>query len=448
MVSRKSTIRAGSSLLLLTLACEAQTPHAIEAVPGFGAHASSALGAGLDPEPLAFAVVCSDRTVTSVALLEPGGDVLRRSFVDSGSAPSGLVTALSGDVVVPTRSGDPRTLTLLDRFRADVVTRIDVEHGEVRGQLRTQERKVGQSAYSSNPQDLVIAGEHEAWLSRYNPNVHVDASDRDAGNDLLRIDPVSLERGDARIDFSPLDTTAERVNPDSDEREEVRVYARPSRIVRLGRTLVVGLSRISQSFDALGDGAVARVDLDAVSGMLSEVPLPGLRNCSQVVPVPDDPTHVAVACTGPLAKGSARAYAGLALIALEGATPTVEQIWHAEDDADAAVPVFGLVALGATVVVAVAAGDRNSGRPDQLYRVDLADGSQRMLFEADQPWVLGDGAYNPRARLLFIPDASSDDDGRPTRGIHRFDVDGSRQLQERDVVEIDDALPAWQVAPL
>jgi hypothetical protein len=176
--------------------------------------------------------------------------------------------------------------------------------------------------------------------------------------------------------------------------------------------------------------------------------MPALRNCSQVVPVPDDATHVAVACTGPLAKGSDRAYAGLALLALDGDVLEVEQVWHAEDDPDASVAVFGLVSLGGTVVVAVAAGDQSSGRPDELYRVDLADGSQRMLFASEQPWVLGDGAYNPRARLLFVPDASTDHDGRPTRGVHRFDVDDSREPNERDVIAVDDGLPPWQVAPL
>lgn len=447
MVSARTTVRGVCSALLLALGCEAQVPHAIAPVPGFGAHAHEP-AAGLDPEPLAYAVMSSDRTVTSIALLEPGGDVLRRDFVDSGSAPAGLVTALSGDVVVPTRSGDPSTLTLLDRFRSDVVTRIDVAQGKVLGQLRTEEREPGASAYSSNPQDLVIFGEHEAWLSRYNPNSHVAASDRDAGNDLIRIriDRDGLTRAAERIDLSPLDTTAERVNPDSDEREQVRVFARPSRMVRLGDKLVVGLSRISKSFDAVGEGAVALVD--PAAGTAVPLALPELRNCSQVVPVPDDAVHVAVACTGPLAKGSGRAYAGLALLALDGDTLSIEQIWHADDAPDAAVAVFGLVSLGGTVVVAVAAGDADGGRPDALYRVDLADGSQRMLFESEQPWVLGDGAYNPRAQRLFVPDASTDRDGRPTRGIHRFDVDDEREPDELDVIPVDDGLPAWQVAPL
>jgi len=434
----------------LALGCSAQAPDAIEGVPGFGRDAPRAPGGGRDPEPLAFAVMSSDRTISSIALLEPDGELLRRAFVHSGSATSGLVTALSGDVAIPSRSGDPRTLTLIDRFRADVVTRIDVASGEVLGQLRTEEREAGEGAYSSNPQDLVILSEHEAWLSRYNPNPHAGADDPDAGNDLLRIDPSTFERSGERIDLSALDTTAERTNPDSDAREEVRAYARPNRIVRVGmpeaRKLVVGLSRISRAYDAVGDGAVALVDVD--SGEAQALALPGLRNCWQVVAVPDDASHVVVGCTGPLARGSDREHAGVALLALVEDALVIEQLWRAADEPDAAIAVFGIVALGGSAITAIAPGDEDGDQPDRLYRVDLATGAQRELLAADGAWVLGDGAYNPRAGRLFIPDASTDRDDRPTAGIHRLDVDADLEPSAIDVVAIDPALPAWQVAPL
>ncbi|HMI94226.1 MAG TPA: hypothetical protein VK509_22795 [Polyangiales bacterium] len=434
----------------LALGCSAQAPDAIEGVAGFGRNAPRAPDDGLDPEPLAFAVVSSDRTISSISLLQPDGELLRGAFVHSGSATSGLVTALSGDVALPSRSGDPRTLTLIDRFRADVVTRIDVASGEILGQLRTEEREAGESAYSSNPQDLVILSEHEAWLSRYNPNLHAGADDPDAGNDLLRIDPATLERSGERIDLSALDTTAERTNPDSDEREQVRAYARPNRIARVGdpaaRKLVVGLSRISRAYDAVGEGAVALIDVD--SGDVQALELPGMRNCWQVAAVPDDASHVVVGCTGPLAKGSVREHAGIALLALAEDGLVVEQLWRAADEPDAAIAVFGIVALGGSVVTAVAPGNEDGDQPDRLYRVNLATGAQRELLQAEGAWVLGDGAYNPRAGRLLIPDASTDGDDRPTAGIHRLDVDSELDVVELDLVAVDDALPAWQVAPL
>ena len=72
--------------------------------------------------------------------------------------------------------------------------------------------------------------------------------------------------------------------------------ARPSKLVRLGDFVVVGLSRLSAGFDAIGPGMVAFVDLEKRS--VRGVAIEGLQNCSQVVPVPDDATRVAVACAG------------------------------------------------------------------------------------------------------------------------------------------------------
>jgi len=216
--------------------------------------------------------------------------------------------------------------------------------------------------------------------------------------------------------------------------------------VRIGRKLVVGLSRISRSYDAVGEGAIALVDLD--SGHVRALELPGLRNCAQVVAIPGDAERVVVACTGPLAAGSEREHAGLALCALDGDSLAIERLWRAADGPELAVPVFGVVALGGSVVTAVAAGDEARDEPDRLYRVDLATGAQRELLAARSAWVLGDGAYNAHARLLFIPDASTDRDDRPTAGVHRLELDDELEPGAPHVIAIDPALPAWQVAPL
>jgi hypothetical protein len=105
--------------------------------------------------------------------------------------------------------------------------------------------------------------------------------------------------------------------------------------------------------------------------------------------------------------------------------------------------------------VAVAPGqepddDAKSGAPrfDRLYRVDVASGEQELLFEADGRFVLGDGSYNPRRRILLVPDASVDGDQRPTAGVHRFSVGKDGHVDELDVIAIDATLPVWQVMPL
>jgi hypothetical protein len=436
-------LATGSGVLALALGC-APEPSGIRKLPGFGADAE-------EGEPLAYAVMASDRTVTTIALLRPDGRLLVSDLVNSGSAPAGLSTALSGDVALPTRSGERSRLVLIDRFRTDVVTRIDVAAGEVLSQVRvhaaTAEREG--RAYSGNPQDYVYLAAHSAWVSRYNPNLSVAPDDADAGNDLIEIDVAEAELTGRRIDLSALDTSAERRNPDTGETEEARAYARPGRMVRIGDQLVVGLSRLSAGFDAIGDGMVALVDVER--GVVRGLSIPGLRNCSQVVPVPGAPERVAVACTG-LLRGSFGEGAGLAVLELAGDELQVVHVLPAQQGAPIA--VFGLVALGDSVVVAAepgrapGPGSGQDSRGDRLYRVDLASGEQQLLFESADSFAIGDGSYDAHARVLLVPDASVDADGRPSAGVRRFAVAEDGAIEDLETTTVDDTLPPWQVMPL
>lgn len=426
------------------LACEQAPVDPIEPVEGFGD-----ADAGADAV-LAYAVMSTDRTVTSIGLLEPDGTLLRDELVHSGSARAELATALSGDVMLPTRSGDPRVLTLLDSYRTDVVTRIDVASGQVLGQVRTYEPDESAAAWSSNPHDFVIVEPDLAWISRFNPNTSVPADDPNAGNDLIAVDPGALVRLERRISLHALDTTAERENPDTGERQEVHAYARPSRIVRIDRWLVVGLARENLSFDAVGAGAVALVDLDSERASAHE--LDGLANCSELAPVVDDDASVLVSCRGLLRTGTQREQSGLARLALRDGALRTEWLWRASEHPEAALAVHGLVSLGDGRAVAVASGQSEAadGRPDrdQLYLVDLADGTQTPLLQAEGSWVLGQGRYDARTRTLLVPDASLDRDDRPTAGVHRFEVRPSALPRRLDVVRLHPTLPPWQIAPL
>src|ERR1700753_357244 len=95
--------------------------------------APKAKGLASTAQAASFAVVESDYTATAISLLDADGELLRDDFIDSASAMSGLVSALSGDVVLPTRSGQPGVLTLIDRLKTDVVTRIQLPEGKVLG---------------------------------------------------------------------------------------------------------------------------------------------------------------------------------------------------------------------------------------------------------------------------------------------------------------------------
>ena len=430
------------------LACEQAPVDPIEPVAGFGdADAGADAGPG---DVLAYAVMSSDRTVTSIGLLKPDGSLLRPELVHSGSARAALATALSGDVMLPTQSGDRRVLTLLDSYRTDVITRIDVEHGQVLGQVRTQDPDEKAAAWSSTPHDFVMIEPGLAWVSRFNPNASVPDDDENAGSDLIAIDPSTLVRLGRRISLRALDTTAERVNPDTGERQQVRVYARPSHIVRIDRWLVVGLARENLTFDAVGAGAVALIDLDSERASAHE--LPGLTNCTELAPVVDDEASVLVACRGLLRTGTLREQSGLARLSLRDGTLHTEWLWRASEHPGAALAVHGLVSLGDDRAVAAAAGQSElaAGREerDQLYLVDLTDGAQTPLLQADGNWVLGQGRYDARTRTLLVPDASVDRDERPTAGVHRFEVRSGELPRHRDVVQLHATLPPWQIAPL
>jgi hypothetical protein len=410
-------------------------------------HSDAGIGtrdASLGSRPRGFAVVSSDYTVTSVGLLDAAGAQLRDDFIDSGSASTGLVTALSGDVVLPTQSGEHGVLALLDRFRTDIITRVDLDTGAVLGQVKAQ----GAGSYSSNPHDYVYVDASSAWVTRYEPNLDAAGGDPDLGLDLLRIDPSRFVRTQDRVDFAPWNSTSERKNPNTGATDAVTVYARPSSIVRLGHQLVVGMATLSAAFDAAGAGLVALVDLDQKRVKMLE--LAGLQGCDDVAPVPNDTTRVAVACSG-FFRGSVRDGSGLAMLVLEQSELTIEHAWHASDDTSSALTTYALVAVNATEVLAMAAGeDANGTEPqthDKLYRVNLMTGEQQIVFEAEGRYVIGPGAFDPQSGLLLVPDASVDNKGRPTAGVHRFVRRGDGSFEARGPVKLDAILPARQVRP-
>lgn len=438
--------------LLLWLLLNACTPPVDDRIDGVGDLLDAgAVDAG-NPAgaPLAYAVVASDYTVTSVGLLGPDASPLALDFLHSGSAPAGLVTALSGDVVLPTRSGEPRVLVLLDRFRTDVLTRIDPGSGEVLGQLRTQAPQAddARGVFASNPYDYVRVGPGIAWVSRFGVNAHVPADDPDRGADLLQVDPDGFTRG-GRIAFSALDGVGTRRNPDTGAEQEVPLFARPSAVVRIGELLVVGIARLSQTFDASGEGLVALVD--PATGEVTGLPLPGFENCGSVSPIPGAPQRVVVACSG-FYRGVLRDTAGLAVVALEGGALRVAHSWRASEHPRDALAVSSVVALGDSLVAAatggLAAADGKPEVADAMYLVDIATGEQRLLLRASQRYVFGGGAFDPGRGLLLVPDASTDADGLPAAGVRVFERADDGTFGLRETLDVHPDLPARQLRAL
>ncbi|HEY2734438.1 MAG TPA: hypothetical protein VGI70_10665, partial [Polyangiales bacterium] len=393
-----------------------------------------------------FAVVDSDYTATSISLLDADGALLRDDFIDSGSATSGLVTALSGDVVLPTRSGDPGVLILIDRLKTDVVTRIRLSDGKVLGQVRTQVAAPdeSESAYSSNPQDYVYVDEHAAWVSRFEPNLDLSAEPIDRGTDLVKLDPSTMKLGSDRIDLSMFDTSASAIDPDSQASKQVDVYARPSALVHVGNTLVVGLARTSFDFSAIGSGAIALVDLDGDEA--TEFDLDQLENCGAVAPVAGASDEVLVSCSGSLADANPGDHAGIARLKIAGGKASVVRSWHAADHTADAVSVNDVVSIGGDKVVAVAFGQAaivgkdgapsSDATPDRLSVLDLESGAQTEIFEAAGAYSIGAGVFDLESGLLLVPDASVDSDKKPTAGVRRFMLGDDGTFAALDVVEV------------
>jgi len=376
---------------------------------GCGDNSSSTSSGGtaaleaLDTMPR-YAVVSSDFSSSSIATLDEDFVVIDESWINSGTTYPGLVATLSGDVVLPSRQAADGTFAVIDRFLTDVVTRFFVPSGNLNGQVRTH-GDVGESGFSSNPQDFIFASEDSAWAPRYESNLNPSAPPENQGNDLIEVNPSDMSVTGARIDLSSLDVTATAMTPDG--AVEVDVFARPSRGVLVGSTIVVGLDRISANFDAAGSGMVALVDLEdeSVAGM----ELPGLQSCGNVLPVPGVPSKVVVACVGfavPFGdEPQVRASSGIALLDVNESGVTIERVWRVADHPSDAIAVNSVAVVDEQRVVGVATGDFET-TVDELYLIDLVTGSQELIHDSIGSFVIGLSAYDPDSEMLYVPDAA------------------------------------------
>lgn len=404
----------GRELAFTLLICAALT------AIGCGDDSSSSVGSGgtvgtpaLDPLDAIprYAVVSSDFSSSSIAVLDADFVPIDESWLNSGTTYPGLVATLSGDLVLPNRQAGDGTIAVIDRFMTDVVTRFYVPSGNLNGQVRTH-GEISGSGFSSNPQDLVWVSSDSAWVPRYESNLNPSAAPENEGNDLYEVNPVDMTATGARIDLSSLDTTA------GSEGAEVDVFARPSRAVLVRSTIVVGLDRISASFDAAGPGMVAVVDLqdDSIEGL----ELSGFKSCGHIVPVPGEPRKIVVGCVGfaqPFGdEPQVRASSGIVLLEVAEAGVTIEEVWRVSDHPMSAIAVNSVFAIDAQRVVGVASGDFETSN-DRLYLIDLRTGAQELVHESSGSFVIGLPAYDPRNEMLFVPDAADNE-------ILEFAVDG------------------------
>jgi hypothetical protein len=262
---------------------------------------------------------------------------------------------------------------------------------------------VGDSGFSSNPQDFIFVDEQSAWVPRYESNLNPSAPEENQGNDLIEVNPDDMSLTGARIDLSSLNTTATAITRGGSG--EVDVFARPSRGVLVGSTLVVGLDRLSAGSDAAGPGMVAVVDLEDRS--VEGVELPGFQSCGNATPVPGAPTKVVVSCVGfavPYGEEEqVRASSGIALLDVGESGVTIDRVWRVADHPDEPIAVNSVVAIDDQRVVGVATGDFAT-TVDELYLLDLVSETQEFVHTSSGSFVIGLSAYDPDSEMLYVPD--------------------------------------------
>jgi hypothetical protein len=387
-----------------------------------------------------YAVVTSDYGATAIALLDADGALLDEAWLDSGTTQAGLAATLNGDVVLPGTPLRDGTLTLLDRFATDVLTRVPLAppHAPVQAEVRASPASRG---WSPNPHDVAVHDAGRLVLTRFERNPAPDAPPLDRGDDVVLLDLASRAVV-ARIDFSSLGV----------EVEGERIAARPDGLARAGTRHVAGLARLSADFMRAGPGAVAVVDVEA--GTATEVPLEGLAYCGEVraldAPLAEPPAiegdvDVVALCQGATFVNEAvrRASAGLAVVrvAVTGDARVV-RIWRASEHVEVGSPTNLVAVLDAGRVVYAARGEGASGNTDRLVAVQLVSGDARTVYVSPLRFALLGGAYDAARGLLLVPEG--------TLGVLRFDVGAALDLTPRDAVDVSPCrgLPARQVGAL
>ena len=201
-----------------------------------------AADAGLCPRGLVIA--SSDYTSTNVSLATAAGVVVSESILSSASAPPGLTTALSGDVVLPTAPSRSGRIVLVDRYPNAVLTWVDPKAAKVEKQL-----SVG-TGFAANPHDYLEIG-NKAYVSRYESNPNPGAQPNDSGGDLLVLDPSAPAVTGRVVLASPGDGS---------------LLPRADRMLEVGGEVWVVLQRFDADFKTAGDARIAGVspESDAV----------------------------------------------------------------------------------------------------------------------------------------------------------------------------------------
>jgi hypothetical protein len=375
-----------------------------------------------------YAVLFSDYDSTSIGLLDGDLSVIATDWVTSGTRTPILVTAVTGDAVLPSAPLGSGLLAWINRLNADVVTLVDPTAPDPLLQLDVHGAGPATS-WSANPHDALRLPDGRILISRHNPDPTLSGTPMARGNDLVAVDLTTH--------------TMQRVELGCDDGDS---FARPDQLAELrvgDRTVVlVALARLGESFRSFGEGALATVDATTLE-VLDCTPLPGTRNCQYLRAAPDAPDHAVVLCTGdPFQPESARRESASVLevsLDAEGRI-TVEDRLDARGLEVGMVPTAYPLPLGDGRLLALSDARADEvARADRLVRIDLRAGTVEVIAESE-PFTIGSGTYLHDGSALLIPDGAND-------MLIVYDI-AAASITSRITVPTSTGLPLVQVGQL
>lgn len=343
-----------------------------------------------------YAVVFSDYDSSAITLLDADLSVIASDWVTSGTRTPILVTAVTGDAVLPSAPLGDGLLAWINRLNADVVTLVDPTAPDPLLQLDVHGEGPATS-WSANPHDALRLPDGRLLISRHNPDPTFVGTAMARGNDLVAIDLATH--------------AMERVELGCDEGEW---FARPDQLAELRvaeRPIVlVALARLGANFRTFGEGAVASLDAETLR-VLDCAPLPGAVNCQYVRAVPGAPNHAVVLCTGdPFQPEATRrdAAAVLEISVDDTGSIAIGDRLDARGLPEGLVPTAFPLPLGDGTLLAISdARAEEITRVDHLLRIDLRAGTVEVIAESE-PFTIGAGTYVHGGGAVLVPDGASD----------------------------------------
>jgi hypothetical protein len=371
------------------------------------------------PGPMnGLAVINSDFSTTSMSLLDMTGALVRADCVDSATGATGGATkTISGDAVLPSQPQAGAGVVIIDRGNTALTFVDPVTCAIV--------RQIAVPGVKTNPHDLVMLGEHKAYVTRYDLNLA--ATDPSlAGNDVAVIDPATgALLGRIALDAydSPVDGAI--------------VLARPDRAILAVGQVIVSLNEIDQSFKAYGEGKLIAID-PGTDAVVWSLPLTNLANCEGMAYVPEQQTLL-VACGGPYAGSTAQS--GIAVVDLGASPPALARVIPAAAfdgrplDMGWVLPLPS--AAGGTRAFAVT-NDPRDVDPDALFAFDYVAGTATQVATSG-PYTLGRPAGV--AEVLLMPNAT-----RSMPRIDLYDVTGAPAATGSFTSDPRTGLPPLEIA--